>query len=658
MIISSTAAYHTFTDMFAIINRGQGSWQLNKLPERLRTGIIALFSQGFILRHRRLTSIFHSMVAWGFIFYLLVNLVDILEGMVPGFYEAIHHNIFANFYRLAADVLTIGILTGTVYLTLRRFTPNPRRKELTFRDNVTVYPHAREAIFTASGIVLTFILLHVGFRFMSVVFLTAIEPDAWQPFATFASGFLPEMSEAALMNGWRVSWWIALGLILIFLPYFPYTKHAHLFMGPLNFMTRRERPALGALHALNFEDEEIEQFGVTYLTDLHKSQLLDAYACIMCNRCQDACPAYHTGKELSPAAVEVNKRYFIKEHSDALAAGEELDIPMMDFVMSASALWACTSCGACVEVCPVGNEPMLDILDMRRGQVLMENEFPHELQSAFEGMERLSNPWGTTESRVEWTKGLDFHVPTVEENPDFEYLFWVGCAGAFDPSAQKVAQAVATILQAAGVSYAILGEQESCTGDSARRAGNEYLFFEMASANIELLNEIGANEKRIVASCPHCFTTIGKEYAELGGHYHVLHHTQMISDLVGKGKLKLNGNKLEPITFHDPCYLGRHNKEYDAPRDALAAAGATLLEMDRSKENSFCCGAGGAQMWKEEEHGDESVNVNRFNEAAATGAQTVAVGCPFCAVMMNDAKQNSEATIEVKDIAQIVAEAL
>jgi Fe-S oxidoreductase len=288
----------------------------------------------------------------------------------------------------------------------------------------------------------------------------------------------------------------------------------------------------------------------------------------------------------------------------------------------------------------------------------MNSTFPHEFKGAFTGMERNGNPWQMASDRLEWAKSLPFKVPTVEENPDFDLLYWVGCAGAFDPNAQAVARAIATVLHAAGVNFAVLGNNEACTGDVARRAGNEYLFFEMAQANIELLNSVGADKKRIVAACPHCLHTLGKEYADFGGHYTVLHHTQLLTELIGSGQLRLNGNHLEKVTFHDPCYLGRHNGIYDAPREALAQAGLTLLEMDRHKNNSFCCGAGGAQMWKEEEKGRQAVNANRYAEAKATGADTLAIGCPFCARMLNDANTQAGSPMKVKDVAEIVAEAI
>lgn len=647
--------YVTFGKMAKIILRGQGTLNLDDWPKRLVTGAIALAGQGRIIRHRKISSLFHYMVAWGFIFYLLVNLFDVLEGYIPGFHIP---GTIGDIYRLLADVLSVAVLAGVVYFLVRRFIA--KAPALTFRDNIKLHPNVPTGIPKDSLIVGLFILGHVGFRFLGASTLVALHGgDAWQPFAQMVAFPLGAMlSNQALTLLWHLCFWMALGLILAFLPYFPYTKHLHLFMGPLNFMTRPQRLALGAQESINFEDESIEQFGAATLPDLTQTQLVDPFACIMCNRCQDACPAYTTGKELSPSALEINKRYHIWENFDTLAAGGGDETPLMEYAISNSAVWACTTCAACVEVCPVGNEPMMDILDIRRNQVLMESNFPAELRGAFTGMERNANPWQMADDRMGWAKPLDFEVPTVEENPDFDVLYWVGCAGAFDPGAQEIARATATVLHAAGVNFAVLGNSEACTGDTARRAGNEYLFYEMALMNIETLNGVGADKKKIVANCPHCLHTIGKEYPAFGGHYTVLHHTQLITELIGSGKLRLNGQALEQVTFHDPCYLGRHNKIYDAPRDALTKAGMTLLEMGRSKADSFCCGAGGGQMWKEEEHGAEAVNLNRFAEAQATGAKTVAVGCPFCARMLSDANTAAGDPIAVKDVAQVVAEAL
>ena len=276
--------------------------------------------------------------------------------------------------------------------------------------------------------------------------------------------------------------------------------------------------------------------------------------------------------------------------------------------------------------------------------------------SAFTGLERNGNPWQVAGDRLAWTEPLDFAVPTVEDNPDYEVLYWVGCAGAFDSDAQRTARAIATLLHAAGVNFAVLGNDESCTGDMARRAGNEYLFFEMAQANIEILTEAKAHQRRIVTGCPHCLHTLGQEYGALGGHFTVLHHTQLISELVGAGRLKLTGGAQEAITFHDPCYLGRHNGEFDAPRELLSAAGLALNEMPRHRQNAFCCGGGGAQVWKEEEPGQAAVSASRYAEAESTGAATLAVGCPFCLTMMSDAAKHGKKGVQVKDVAEVIAE--
>ena len=655
-VASGIAVYITFGQMIRTILRGQGKIQTENKWNFLKDSLAALLTQGGIIHKRRLASIFHYGVAWSFVFYGLVNVVDLLEGYIPGF-VFLGDSTLGNFYRLAADLLTVAGLIGVIYFLARRFVA--KDPHLRVRDNVTIYPKALKGIPKDSLIVGLFILLHLGFRFLGQSFLVALEGgDAWEPFANQVSGLWSGMSTDSLEIAWHVCWWGALGAILVFLPYFPYTKHAHLFMGPINISSRPKRKSLGAIAPLNFEDEAIEQFGAARLTDLSQTQIVDAFACIMCNRCQDACPAYVTGKELSPAAIEISKRYYIRDHMVDLAKGGEDSSLLLEYAISESALWACTTCGACVKVCPVGNEPMFDIIHMRQNQVLMESAFPHEIKAAFTGMERLANPWGMTEDRLAWTQPLSFNVPTVQENPDFEVLFWVGCAGAFDPNAQAIAQATATILHSAGVNFAILGNDETCTGDSARRAGNEYLFFEMAMGNIETLDNLGMEKKRIVTSCPHCFHTLGKEYPDLGGNYIVMHHTQMIADLIGRGKLTLKNGSLEKTTFHDPCYLGRHNDVYEAPRSVLAKAGMVLLEMNRSGSDSFCCGAGGAQMWKEEEHGQQAVSMNRYLEAKATEATTLATGCPFCAIMMNDANIEAGDSMMVKDIAQVVAEAI
>jgi Fe-S oxidoreductase len=414
----------------------------------------------------------------------------------------------------------------------------------------------------------------------------------------------------------------------------------------LNFGLKPERKSIGQLSYINLDDQSIEQFGAEKMKDLGWEQIMDSYACIMCYRCQEVCPAYNTGKLLSPAALEINKRYHLN-----YGGGTDVDLKTL---ISEEAIWACTSCGACVDICPVGNEPMRDILDIRRNLSMMESAFPKQLETAFKGMERNMNPWNVSQAdRMKWAEELN--VPTIEQNPEPEILWWVGCAPATDARAQKTAQAFAKILNTAGVNYAVLGRNEACTGDSARRAGREDIFFGLASQNVEILNE--AAPKRIVTTCPHCLHTIKNEYPAFGGNYTVIHHTQLINELVGTGKIQLQvTSDMLQVTFHDPCYLGRHNKEFDAPREALKSTGVTTIEMPRNSAKSFCCGAGGSQMWKEEENGTARVNITRFAEAKSTGADTVAVGCPFCLTMMSDASKADGGDIQVKDVAELVAE--
>jgi Fe-S oxidoreductase len=602
-----------------------------------------------VLRDRLLPSLLHGFVGWAFIYYLLVNLGDVLEGLIPDFIF-LGTGTIGNLYRLGGDILSVAALIGMIGLLIRRFAL--RASELTIRESTLLHPKAKSGIRRDSAIVGSVILIHVGSRFLNQSFaLAATSADPWQPFASAVSGLWNGLSESALMVGEHVWWWLALGSILLFLPYFLYSKHIHLFFAPLNFLLHPERPSMGTLDALDFEDETLEQFGVARLEDLSWKGLMDAYACIMCNRCQDACPAYETGKVLSPAAMEINKRYFLNQEGARIAAGEASSQTMLEFAISAEAVWACTACGACVEVCPVGNEPMRDILEIRQNLVLMENEFPEQLQTAYRGMERAANPWNIpAEERLKWADGLD--VPTIQQNPEPEILWWVGCAPATDPRAQGTARAFVKILNTAGVNFAVLGSQENCTGDAARRSGNEYLFSELASSNVETLDRVDV--QRIVATCPHCLHTLKTEYPAFGGEYEVIHHSEYIQELIGSGRLRSNGDEiLENVTLHDPCYLGRQNGIVDAPREALGLVDIQLQEMPRSGSNSFCCGAGGAQFWKEEESGDERVSADRIREAEATGADTMAVGCPFCMMMLSDASQNG---MQVRDVAEIVAE--
>lgn len=661
-VLAIGATYSGFREMYLIVNRGEGQLYLDNLPQRAWKALRIYLGQETTLKTRRVSSLFHLGIVWGFTYYFLVNGLDTFRGFIPGFLEWLENfGVVYDLYRLVGDLLSIAVLVGVTYFLLRRFVL-PNKVELDYHDNILLHPKVKAgAIKTDSLVVGLFILLHVGARFLGEsVYVAHHGSDLFMPFATLVSPIWGGMSADTLTAMEHLFWWLALGGILVFTPYFPYSKHAHIFMAPLNFLTKPRRTSIGEMDKLDLENADIEQFGVNKLEDLPMTNIMDGFACIMCNRCQDVCPAYVTGKELSPSALEINKRYYMRDHMTDLAGGSASEVSLIGMALSESAVWACTSCGACVDICPVGNEPMQDILNIRRDAVLMQSEFPAELQGAFKGMERQGNPWqAPREDRFKWAKGLEIPVPTVNENPDFDVLYWTGCAVNYDPRAQLTARALVKVLNSAGVNFAVLGEQENCTGDVARRAGKEDLYFELATGNVELLNEV--KPKRIVVTCPHCFHNIGKEYHQFGGNYEVVHHTELIEELIAAGKVPVSASpkKMSNVTFHDPCYLGRHNDVVEEPRTVLNAVSENLIEMPRNKKKSFCCGAGGAQFWKEEEHGTKAVNVERYEEAKATGAQVLAVGCPFCMQMFESAKANDGGEgLIIKDVVELIADNL
>jgi Fe-S oxidoreductase len=653
ILLSFYVAMRVAERIVRIVGRGQGKVDWSILPGRVIQVLFKTISFQPVFRFRIIPSLFHAFIGWAFIIYILVNVVDILEGLISGF-EFLGTSTSGNIFRLTADILSVAALFGMMVLIVRRFGQKP--ETLSTRQDILLSAKARSGIKRDSAIVAGFILLHVGSRFVGQSVKIALsEPDPWQPFANAFANVWNGVSDYYLTNDLHILFWLAIGSILLFIPYFLYSKHLHLIVAPINYLLQPNRRSMGELNKLDFDDDSLDQFGATYIEDLEWKLILDAYACIMCYRCQEVCPAYTTGKVLSPAAMEINKRYHLNTQGDALAHGERSEDPLTDFAISKEAIWACTACGACVDICPVGNEPMRDILDIRRSLVLMENDFPEQFQNAFRGMERSSNPWNVSPAeRMKWAEG--FSVPTIDDNPDADILWWVGCAPATDARAQKTAQAFSQILNSAGVNFAVLGQQEQCSGDSARRAGNEFLFNEMAQSNVEILNEV--NPKRIMTTCPHCLHTLSNEYPAFGGNYQVIHHTQLISELIAGGKLKFNPEEIQRVAFHDPCYLGRQNDIMIDPRKVLQATQSEIIELPREGKKSFCCGAGGAQMWKEEADGTQRVNANRFYEAQSTGADSLAVGCPFCMIMLNDAGKDADSDMQVLDITEIVVKSM
>ena len=655
-IIAIRISYITFNKMFKAIGVGSQQIDWKRALLNFPKGIEVFISQKTLFKTRPIIGFIHALVAWGFTLYLVVNIVDVLYGFIPGFHFFPNYFI-GKVYRLFVDIFTVLVLLGVVYFLVRRFIFKDNR--LVINEPVMLNDLAKKGMRNDSLIVGLFIFLHVGSRLLAASFEIARNgSDTFQPAATTIALLWSDLSQERIIISEHIFWWIALGLILGFLPYFPFTKHAHLFMGPLNYMVKTERTSMAALEAIDFEDDSIDQFGANQLGHLPQSQILDAYACIQCSRCQDACPAYETGKELSPSALEINKRYFLNSHLDEFINGSIPDAAITDILLTDEAAWSCTTCGYCVEVCPVGNEPMLDILRARQDLVMMESKFPQEAMETFDKIENYGNPWGLSpQEREVWMKGRE--VPLMREKKEAEVLYWAGCAGAYDNRGKEISQAVVDVLNEAKVDFASLGNEETCTGDSARRIGNEYLFQTMAEKNLETFGKY--KFKKIVTQCPHCFTTLKNDYSELGADLEVVHHSQFIGELVSEGKISPKAWLDEDVTYHDACYLGRHNDEYDAPRDVIQSVmkNGSLVEMEKSREESFCCGAGGGNMWYEIKTG-ERINHNRFKQAADTGATTVATSCNFCNIMMEDGMKvtGNDDKMKVMDIAELVSKSL
>jgi Fe-S oxidoreductase len=441
----------------------------------------------------------------------------------------------------------------------------------------------------------------------------------------------------------RVFVWSHLAFVLGFMRYLPSSKHLHIVTAAVNvWMGRTSAP--GRLEPLRFDvpDDQM-RFGVATIFDLTKKEVMDGFSCTECGRCQDACPAHATGKLLNPKLVIMGVR-------DAVFA--QSDEPILGSTVPEEMIWDCVTCGACVEACPVSIEHIDHIVDLRRSRVMVDSQFPAEAEPMMRDIERTANPWGKPQNeRAAWAAELGVKV-LQPGDPAPEYLYWVGCAASFDERAKKSAESTAKLLQKAGVDFAILGPREACTGDPARRMGNEYVFQEYAQQNVSTLNE--ARVKKIVASCPHCFNTLANEYGDFGGSYEVVHHTELLAELVDSGRLRPKADA-KPITYHDSCYLARHNDVLIQPRKLVEAVGRPI-EMKRSGKKTFCCGAGGAHMWMEET--GKPINAERAREAIDTGAETLAVACPFCTVMLDDGVRETGEAMRVADVSTLLAESL
>jgi Fe-S oxidoreductase len=607
--------------------------------------------------------VMHSLIYFNFLILLAVTTVLEINHQMPEDLKFLNGDVYRG-YAMVGDAAGLGLTVGVVWAIVRRYGPRSWRP---YRIDIKSKPE--HAIIL--GVLLAISVTGFGAEVFRIALDGRPEFERWSFVGYPLSGLVDGWDN---LSGWHQAWWVAHVITFIaFLLILPGTMLRHVFTSPLNMYLRdRDRPK-GAMKAMpDLETTQLENFGASTVESFTWKQLLDTDACTMCGRCTSVCPAHATGKPLDPREI------VLKTGEVMAATGEPLVSPPLghdpEITIDANwifervtpeEVWSCTSCKACDEVCPVNIEILDKILDMRRYLTLMESNFPTELGTAFRSMENSSNPWAMSQStRADWAKNVDVEIidpDSVDEGAfAHEYLYWVGCAGSFDDKNQKVTQAMVKLLGRAEVDVAVLGPSELCTGDPARRSGNEYLFQMLAKQNVATLNGLGV--KKIITQCPHCFNTLQNEYPQIGGDYEVVHHSQFLDWLITTGKLDVSDATLEErIVYHDSCYLGRHNDVYLAPRNVIGSiGGVSIVEAGRNGTKGMCCGAGGARMWMEETIG-KKVNDDRAQELIATGASRVATACPFCYVMMDDGVKGAgkdDDEVKVADIAQHVLEAI
>jgi Fe-S oxidoreductase len=634
--------------LYTYLKIGKPEDRFDNPAERLKRVLTIAFGQKKLLREF-VAGWMHFFIFWGFVILLTAILDAILEGLF-----GVNLSIIGGFYRYIAffqDLMGLLVILSIIIALYRRYIQKPKRLQVekTSKIDATVILLLIFFIMlTMFGTYATQINLgnaeYYDLRFFSIRFASLLDGLGWNAQDLLHSIF----------------WWAHILLVLGFLNYLPFSKHLHIITSIPNVYFSSLKPK-GRLNPISFENiENVEKFGALDVDDLTWKQIFDGYTCTECGRCTSACPANLTGKPLSPREiiVSIRKRTFEKapillnlkpQNEDVL--GKTL---LFNYVTE-DELWACTTCMACVQECPVMIEHVQTIIDMRRYLVLTESKFPSELSTTFRNLENNFTPWAFSHStRGDWAQGLD--IKTLAEDSNVEYLLWVGCAGSFDARYKKVAISVAKLLKISGVSFGILGNEEKCTGDPARRAGNEYLAQMLIQENIQTFSKY--NVKKIITICPHCFNTLKNEYPDFGGNYEVYHHVQFLEKLLIEGRLKISKKLDARITYHDSCYLGRYNEIYDAPRDILGSIdGVKLLEMKRSRDRGLCCGAGGARMFMEEKIG-KRINIERTEEALSLNPDTIASACPFCMTMLTDGVKAKEVAdkVQVKDIAEILLE--
>ena len=639
-----------FYQRYKLWKIGKPDARLDQVGLRFKLVLQYGLAQGRLLK-KKYAGILHVLIYTGFIILFIGTVlifiqVDFTE---PLFGLKFLESTFYLYYSITLDVFGVLAIIGILMAASRRLFAKPPQLKNNYDDLIILS--------------MLFIILLSGFIIEgSRIAVNRPEWSAWSPAGLVVANLLSGagINTAGMLNLHLYTWWFHLIISLAFIAYIPYSKLFHLFTAPLNIFFQTLQPK-GALKRMDFEAEDLENFGASQINHFSWKELMDLDACTECGRCSEVCPATTTQKALSPMKVILDLQDYLTQHGpDYLKKnGDTVEVAkkMVGEAVLDEELWGCTTCLACQQACPVYIEHIPKIIEMRRHLVLEETRFPNELTTTFRNLENNGNPWGIAmDDREKWTEGLE--VPKMREvNEEVEFLYWVGCAGAYDARSQKVSRALIQILNTAGISYAILGMEETCNGDPARRSGNEYLFDMLAQQNIETLNRY--KFKKILTTCPHCFHTLAHEYLQFDTEYQVVHHVDLLNELIQNGKIKLTKSINKKVTYHDSCYLGRHHGIYDSPREVLnALPGIKLQEMPRNRDKGFCCGAGGGRMWMEEEQ--PKVNHNRIEEAAQLKPDLVSSACPFCSTMLSDAINETKRSesMENKDIALLVLEAM
>jgi Fe-S oxidoreductase len=650
-ILTFTFFYISIRKKIQFLLTGQNENRFDNISKRIKNVLLIAFGQTKLLREP-LAGLIHFFIFWGFMIFLLA----VVESIIQGFYSSFNWSFLHFFYSIitcSQDIIGLLVIVAVLGALYRRFVMKVTRLEVGKEGKIDA---------TIILCLILFIVVAMYGQNISVIAQNDYKTQAFEfrPVSlTLSPIFYPHNSINAQMF-YEVFWWMHILFIFGFLNFLPYSKHFHVITSIPNVYFSKLDDKKDVYKIINLEDESIEVYGASDIENLSWKQLLDGYTCTECGRCTSACPAANTGKLLSPRKIITDIRHRTIEKAPLLLKNDSgkkdiLEKQLLHNYISDEEIWACTTCNACVKECPVMIEHVDAIVDFRRNLVLSESNFPNELNSLFKNLETNFNPWAfNPQDRANWAEGMD--IKTMSEDPNCDLLFWVGCAGSFDARYQKVTKSFAFLMQKANINFRILGFEEKCNGDTARRLGNEYLAQMLIQENIQTLNGYGV--KKIVTACPHCYNSLKKDYKQFGGNFELIHHSELIDDMLNTNKIKLkkeeNGKR---VVFHDSCYLGRYNDIYDAPRIIGDIKNVELIEMERNRDKGFCCGAGGGRMFLEETSGTR-INEERTREALSTNPDTIASACPFCMTMLTDGVKSFDKSdsVEVKDIAEIILE--